>query len=152
MRWAATEKFDALVYVIDRDRNRPANTIHAMQEGRDAAEKKTPLPCAVGTAVEAFDAWFIADANAVKAAGKGAGWNQGATHPQPEKLGGEEGYGQHPKDLAAVILGGVIGLGDKYASIACHVDLDQLAKTCPKGFAPFADEVRRRIGPVVGAG
>jgi len=62
---------------------------------------------------------------------------------------GPNDTGKHPKDVAAVIFGSKAGLGGKYAVVAHHVDLDQLAKTCPKGFAPFADDVRRRIGPVV---
>ena len=142
IRWAASERFDALVYVIDRDRKRPAETIQALHVGRGAAERNTPLPCAVGTAVEAFDAWFIADGSAVKA----AGWNHAAVHPQPEKLDGKEGSGQHPKDVAAAIFGGVIGLGEKYAVVASHIDQARLEIACPKGYAPFADEVRRRIG------
>jgi len=146
MRWAARERFDALVYVIDRDHKRSAETIHAMQEGRDAAEKNTPLPCAVGTPVEAFDAWFIADGKAVKEA---AG-DPGKTHPKPESLAGKEGTGDHPKDVAAVIFGSKAGLGDKYAVVAQHVDFKQLARACPKGFAPFAEDVRRHILPAVG--
>jgi len=39
--------------------------------------------------------------------------------------------------------------GHKYAVVAQHIDLDQLAKACPKGFAPFAEDVRCHISPVV---
>jgi hypothetical protein len=44
----------------------------------------------------------------------------------------------------------VIGLGEKYAVVASHIDQARLEKACPKGFAPFAEEVRQRIAPVVG--
>ncbi len=145
MRWAARERFDALVYVVDRDHKRPAETIHAMEAGRVAAEKNTPLPCAVGTPVEAFDAWFIANGNAVKE----AEGDSGKTHPKPESLLGKEGTGDHPKDVAAAIFGSGVGLGDKYAVVAQHLDLEQLAKACPKGFALFAEDVRCHISPAV---
>ena len=34
----------------------------------------------------------------------------------------------------------------KYAIIAEKVDLELLVRACPEGFAPFAEEVRQRIG------
>lgn len=148
LREAWEEKFDAVVIVVDRDREPNAERIVPLRQGRDEMAKE-PFPrCAVGAAVEAFDAWMIVDGNAVKTC-------QGdpiKTHLNPESLRGKEGKGpgQHPKEVAASIFGGTSGLADKYAAVAKSVDLDLLERCCPQGFAPFADEVRRRIVPAVG--
>jgi len=137
--------YQALAVVIDRDRQKDADRIVPLQDGRDAMASGSLPACAVGMAVEAFDSWMIADSKAVTAA---AG-DPGKTHPKPESLAGKEGTGDHPKDVAGVIFGAKAGLGDKYAVVAENVDLDLLAKACPKGFAPFAEDVRRHILPAV---
>lgn len=142
---ARQDGYQALAVVIDRDRKKDADRIVPLRDGRDAMASGSFPACAVGMAVEAFDAWMIADGKAVRT----AEGDPAKTHPKPESLAGKEGTGDHPKDMAAVIFGSKAGLGDKYAVVAQHVDLDQLAKTCPKGFAPFAEDVRRHILPAV---
>ncbi len=97
-------------------------------------------------AVEAFDAWMIADGNAVSA----AGGDGSRSHPDPEKLSGKEGTGSHPKDRAAEIFGGHAKLTEAYMAVADNVDLEVLAKACPRGFEPFAEDVREKIRPAVG--
>jgi hypothetical protein len=143
---AKRDGFDGLVVVIDRDRNRSSATVEPMREGRDALAEGGLPPCAVGVAVETFDAWMIVDAKAIKAAGGDAT----QSHPNPESLAGKA-KGNHPKDVADAIFGtqGGTGLGPKYAIVAENVDLDLLSRTCPEGFAPFAEEVRQRIGHTV---
>ncbi|MDY7010775.1 MAG: DUF4276 family protein [Planctomycetota bacterium] len=141
--WAIVEAsrndFDAVVIVIDRDRRVEKETIQPLREGRDSCSISGKIPCAVGCAVETFDAWMIADGNAIKHAG-GVG-----NHKNPESLYGKEGKGKHPKDIAANIFDGKRGLSKKYAIVAENVDLLSLEKTCPKGFKPFANDVREKI-------
>jgi hypothetical protein len=139
--------FAAVVVVIDRDRKSPTCTILPIKAGRDAAVQIIGLPCAVGCAIEAFDAWMIADGKAIGAAGGDAS----ISHPEPEKLKEKEGTGQHPKYRAMRIFGGGQGLGAKYAQVASAVDIDLLKTACPDGFAPFAKEVEERLLPVVGS-
>jgi len=143
LREASGGKFSSVVIVVDRDRD-PDRT-RQLRQGRDLLEYQGLPPCAVGTAVETFDAWMIADPNAVEA----AGGDKGKCHASPESLDGTEDRGRHPKSYAAAAFGGVDGLSVKYAAVARHLRIDYLERCCPQGFAPFAAEVRERIGPVV---
>ena len=136
--YAHRRKWTAVVVVIDREGRRNADRLSAMKEGRD--ELAPPFPCALGMAVEAFDAWMIADLDAIEA----AGGDRGQAPGRSESL-------SCPKDAADVVFAtaGGSGLGPRYAIVAKHVDLSLLEKACPKGFKPFAEEVRGRIGPVL---
>lgn len=139
---ARREGFQAVVILIDRDRWSDKERIAALRSGRDSSNYSS---CAVGTAVEAFDAWMIVDGKAISA----AGGDSSKSHTDPEKLDGKESSGRHPKNRAAEIFGTGSGLGVKYAMIAGHVRLDLLGKCCPDGFAPFAQDVRKRILPIL---
>ena len=145
---AKLEGYDGVVVVIDRDCEPDRYRIGALRKGRDDMQADGYTPCAVGTAVEAFDAWMIADGKAIG----DAGGNASISHPKPEKLDGKEGTGQHPKDRAARIFGGGRGLGQTYAAVAANVDIDLLKRRCPQGFAPFAEEVAEHLVPLVSAG
>ena len=137
--------FDALVIVIDRDRQSRGGKCRPVSDGRDGMAHLGYPPCAVGCAIETFDAWMIADGSAVGAADGDAA----RSHPDPESLDQEEGTGRHPKDRAIELFGSAGALTAAYAQVAAHVDLNLLEKLCPRGFAPFAAEVWERIGPVV---
>ena len=143
--WCATngmegETFDAVVVVVDRDGPRNAERLAEMQQGRNVYGDSR-CPCALGVAVEAFDAWMIADPQGIAAAGGDAT----KTHANPEET-------RQPKDAADAIFGtrGGTGLGPKYAVVAQNANLANLEERCPQGFAPFAAEVKGRIAPVVG--
>jgi len=147
IRMAWEEKFDAVVIVVDRDRHHDSDRIVPLRQGRDEMDIKPFPKCAVGVAVETFDAWMIVDGNAAKL----CGGDPAKTHANPESLHGKEGRGpsEHPKEVVAAIFGNAHGLAEKYAAIAEVVNLDLLEDCCPQGFKPFADEVRERVGPVV---
>ncbi len=136
--------FVAVVILRDSDRKPSAMKLDPLARGRDAMAGES-LACAVGCAVETFDAWMICDGKAVG----GAGGNASRSHPDPECLNGKETTGDHPKDRAIELFGSGDVLTDCYARVAACVDLTFLAKCCPLGFAPFAKEVRERIKPVV---
>jgi len=136
---AQSKGADAVVVLVDRDRKPDAERGDSLRAGRDRAPTRFAMPCAVGQAVEAFDAWMIADAGAVSDAGGDAG----KTVDRPEK--------EHtPKRVADDVFGtrGGTGLGPRYAAVANKVDLEHLARCCPEGFAPFAADVRERIAPI----
>lgn len=145
VREAKLKGFAAAVVVIDRDRNADTERIRPLRQGRDLQGGEGYPPCAVGAAVETFDAWMIADPKAIMAAQGDAE----KAHGSPESLDGKEGSARHPKDVAASAFGGKKGLSARYAAVAETVDLELLRKRCPKGFAPFANEVETRILPVV---
>ena len=148
VRQARRNGFSAVAIVIDRDREPDKGRIGALREGRDAVNGSEYPPCAVGCAVETFDAWMIADG---KATGL-AGGDSSKSHPEPEKLHGKRDTSRdHPKNRAAEILGVSVKNipASKYATVALHVDLELLDKACPKGFKPFAAEVRKKILPVI---
>ena len=134
------------IVVIDRDRKPDSQRLVPLKQGRDSLADGPFPPCAVGTAVEAFDAWMIVDGKAIGL----ADGDSARSHGAPEKLAGKEGTGEHPKDVAVSILGGA-GLGAKYAIIALHTDLELLARCCPKGFRPFAADVKAHVAPVLAA-
>jgi hypothetical protein len=142
---ARQKNFDGLVILIDRDRRPDSETLCALERGRDEMMVATYPSCAVGVAVETFDAWMIVDGRAIAQAGGTAA----RAHGDPEKLDGKEGSGRHPKDLAGEILGGEKGLGARYATVAQHVRLDLLKERCPKGFGRFAEDIQKHILPVV---
>jgi len=136
--------FRAVVIVRDKDRKALAARLAPLARGRDAAATGQ-VACAVGLAVETFDAWMICDGKAVGT----AGGDGSRSHPDPESLDGQESTGRHAKDRAVELFGSADVLTKRYAQVAACVDLSLLAKCCPQGFAPFATEVRQRIGPVV---
>lgn len=143
---AKLKGFRAVVILADRDRRPNAEVVVPLMQGRDSSSLRSGYPpCAIGVAVEAFDAWMIADGKAIKAAGGDAG----KSHPTPENLDGKEGTGNHPKERAADVFGGQQSLGEKYALVAKHLDIDLLRRCCPAGFAPFADEVRKHLAPAL---
>lgn len=142
---AKLEGYDGVVVVIDRDREPDRDRIDVLREGRDDMQADGYTPCAVGTAVEAFDAWMIVDGKAISAADGDAS----ISHTDPEKLDRTEGTGHHPKDRAARIFGTGRGLGRTYAAVAAKVDIELLKRRCPQGFAPFAEEVAEHLVPLV---
>jgi len=143
MRTAKLEGHNGVVVLIDRDREPDGERIGALREGRDSMQADVPVPCAVGTAVETFDAWMIADLTAVQAA-KG---DHSKVPPNPESLAGKEGTGSHPKEVARAALGP--GLARAYSTVAENADFEVLKRQCPQGFAPFAGEVEKHLVPVV---
>ncbi len=144
---AGQSDFSAVVILIDRDRRKTQETILPLKEGRDSLRHLGYPPCAVGCAVETFDAWMICDPKAIET----AGGEHNKHHPSPESLQGNAKSDKHPKNVAKKIFGTPrgVGLGQKYAVVAAGVRLDHLKKSCPKGFNPFADEISERITPVI---
>ncbi|MFW6132291.1 MAG: hypothetical protein ACOC8F_00225 [Planctomycetota bacterium] len=145
---ARNRDYVGAVLVVDCDGPDGTVRMDNLKVGRDYAAFADHPPLALGQAVEAFDAWMIADGLAIGQADGDAENN----HPQPEKLTRHKHAGQLPKERAAEIFGvssDGTGLGKKYPIVAQHVDLGFLERACPEGFKPFADEVRKHIAPVV---
>ena len=133
VRYAREQKcFDAIILIIDRDEKRQR------QEGLDAAQEEPDLafPRALGTAIEAFEAWMLADE---KALSKALGLTV-QRQPDPESI-------PRPKGICEAFPRGGARLRDVYARIAQVTDLATIEKRCPKGFGPFAQRVRALASP-----
>ena len=141
------KKFDAVVILADRDRLSPKERAEQLVQGREEMNNSTEAqypPCAVGVAVEAFDAWMICDQSAIRAAGGDP--DKFTSRPEDEKK---------PKEKAADIFNcnpNGTGLGEYYPTVAREADLQQLRERCPNGFGAFADDVQSHLGGLAAEG
>ena len=133
LRWireAEKRGYDAIVLVIDQD-----NAPERVQEiTRAQNEPPITLRRALGVAIRTFDAWILADTQALT---RVLGY---AVSPQhyPEDVSDAKGVctqllGKSPMAMSQ---------SEFYASVACEADMSMLTRQCSKGFAPFAQRVR----------
>lgn len=138
LRAAERGGFDALVLLIDRDGDdRRRRQFNQMQEDLSIRQ-----PRALGVAVEEFDAWMLADEQAL---GGALNLPKLPRQPAPENV-------KDPKELCESLHPGV-AWREVYATIGNTASLDVIEQRCPKGFAPFAARVRalRDVNPTVAA-
>jgi hypothetical protein len=134
VRWlleARKRGYEAIALVIDEDGHpeRAAELTEAQQySGVD-------FPRAFGIAIQAFDAWMLADERALTSV-LGCPVHR---QPAPEDLANPK---QACRDLLAAS-NESFSQTEMYARIAALVDLSLLEERCAKGFAPFADRVRQ---------
>jgi hypothetical protein len=140
LKYASENEFDALVLLTDADGR------HERIAEFDQAQVHThfPLPRALGIAVEAFDAWILADHQAL---GQVLG-NNVDPQPAPEKLAGGKGSPRHPKQVCRRLIEEHDWQGSQaefYAAVCAKADLDAIASRCPLGFAPFLHRLRALV-------
>ena len=122
IRKAQNEQFDAIVIVVDQD-DAPDR-----RKGLDAAQadNRLLLPRAIGLAVKSFDAWMLADEQAISnAIGRTV---QRQKSPEDHKA---------PKNTMLGIVADSGAMTKVYNDIAKLANIDTLCKRCPKGFQPF---------------
>ena len=130
IREAEKRGYDAIVLVIDQD-----NATERVQEITKAQnDQLVALRRALGVAIRTFDAWMLADEQALT---RVLGY---AVLPQrsPEEMSDAKG-------VCAQLLGNsrtVMSQSECYAAVAREADLGTLERQCAKGFAPFAQRVR----------
>ncbi len=130
MRYALNEAFDALVLVIDQDGKRDREE----QFSSAQSDRNLPVRRALGVAIRTFDAWMLADEQALTAAlGKTVHRQR-----QPERLADPKAVCIGLRDDA----GSSMGLTEMYRRVAVNADLHILQERCSKGFRPFAQHVR----------
>jgi hypothetical protein len=138
---AYREDCQAVVILIDRDSEKKGGEfLDQMQQGRNEMQKDENYPpCAVGVAVEEFDAWFICHPDSVEAAGG-----------DPQKCSSNPESISDAKNQADNVYGTRRGmrLSEKYKTAAGAIDLGFLAERCPDGFAVFRKDVETRIVPL----
>jgi hypothetical protein len=131
LRHAQEHGYDALVLVIDQDRDpRRREQLDKAQEHRACSN----VPRALGIAIESFDAWILADEKALSTILKAAIKRQ----PDPERT-------PHPKQCCQRLRdesGSSLPLSQMYREVCEQADLRLLATRCPIGFGTFAKRVR----------
>lgn len=133
LRWmleAAKQGFDALVLLVDEDgKPERMSQINEAQSSTLSAIKR-----ALGIAIRKFDAWILADEEALTTVlGESV-----SRQPQVERI-------SNPKHTCADLLSRTdqtMTQTEMYARVAQQADLNRLAERAPNGFAPFADRVR----------
>jgi hypothetical protein len=136
----AWKDYDALIYLIDDDEgeDRRKEQIREAQEFRKLDVPASNLPRAMGVAIRTFDAWMLADEEALA----GVLGCAVARQRSPESI-------RKPKEICQKLLeDGMSPMAqrDMYAEIALRLRLDVLSARCPKGFTPFAERVQKVFG------
>jgi hypothetical protein len=133
LRWAIEARkrdYDALVLVIDQDGH--PERIRELDEAQ--GNTTIPIPKALGIAIPVFDAWMLADEQALSAVLKFTV----STQPEPEFI-------RDAKLRCASLLQmstSELSQRDFYAQVAQVLNLERLEQRCPKGFGVFAARVR----------
>ena len=127
---AEREGYDALMHVIDQDGQR----VRELEFDRAQHNSSLVFPRALGVAIKTFDAWMLADEQALSTVLR----THIATQPAPESEADPKKECEHLRNAADSRL----GLTEMYAEIAKVTDVEKLESRCPNGFAPFARRVR----------
>lgn len=142
--------YSAAVIVVDRDTTPGHERLQKLREGRDLAASRVPTPAAVGVAIEAMEAWLLADEVVLGSALEIK--PNPPRGPDPETLSGARGSPDHPKARLAIFLDQDTNehrpVIEKLEAIASELDPSEIEKRCKRGFKPFADEVRTRLLPL----
>lgn len=132
IRWlleAEKREFDALILLIDEDgHGERSEQINGAQ-----ATDVTPLPRALGVAVRTFDAWMLADEQALT---RVLGFNV-QRQRTPESI-------PDPKQQSAALLeqsSHALTLTELYTAIANVTNPEIMKERCPRGFRPFAQRI-----------
>jgi hypothetical protein len=138
LRYAQEKQFAAVVLVADADRKHDRIVEFAEAQEHLAVFN---IPRAFGIAVETFDAWMLADHQALTRVLKKQ------VHPMalPETFTGGKGKPNHPKVVCQKLMAEHQWAGSPaafYEAVSQEADLDVLADRCPKGFKPFLDRLR----------
>ena len=134
VRWMLEAKdrgFDAIILLVDRD-GVPTRCAEIADAQNHTAQ--CPIPRALGVPVEAFDAWMLADEQAISSVLAVTVPRQ----PDPENIA-------HPKDHFEALLRSLErpwGGAQMYTELAKKLDIKKLEARCPTGFGAFANRVR----------
>ena len=134
LRWileAEKKGYDALILLIDEDGIQ--KRVQEIQQAQ-AHNSLSLLPRAMGVAVRTFDAWMLADEQALTTV-LGDNINR---QTNPETI-------RDPKQVCAQLLEDSqiqISQREMYASVSSKINIEILCDRCKSGFKPFATYVR----------
>ncbi len=146
-RQARLNRSAGAVFVVDSDGDLKGRA-RDLSEGRRM--EPGDFPMALGVAHPCIEAWLLADAPAIR---RGLDLPTNPETPaEPESLPAPcHDKRKNPKCVLAQAAGrrkGDLSARKKEGIAAAMNDLARVRKRCPLGFAPFADEVDRRIRPL----
>lgn len=134
LRWmieARKRGYDVIVLVIDEDgQSERVKEFDDAQNYRDVTIRR-----ALGVAIRTFDAWILADEKALSAVLE-CNVNR---QRNPEKITDPKSVFRKLQDESGLNT----RVSETYSAVAAAADIAILAKRCPKGFAPFADRIRK---------
>lgn len=133
--YATENGYDALVLLIDQD-DQPDRR-RQLSDAQDQL-RLTTIPRAMGVAVVTFDAWMLADEQALSAVLS----RQVQRQPDPERIRNAKAACAELRDAA----NSQLSLTVLYAELTKVIDLTVLASRCPSGFEPFAHRLRGMAG------
>lgn len=152
-RLARHEKAAALVIVTDVDseqgtpgqaaaERRMARLRQRLVAGIERAE--LDLPAVVGTPLRTIEAWVLGDPEAVRRVARRK--TRVALPKPPEELWGapREPRSLHPKQVLRRQFDRTPGQAE-YAAVGLAADVQQIERSCPLSFAPFAAAVRDNL-------
>lgn len=126
---AETHQFDAVVLVVDEDGD--STRVSKIDDAQQSAVSATPR--ALGVAIRSFDAWMLADEQALSTAlGHPVQMQRDPETIKDPKAQCKALHEESPTDDA---------LREVYEVVAAETDLTTLRERCPRGFGPFADRV-----------
>ncbi|MDZ4780541.1 MAG: DUF4276 family protein [Planctomycetia bacterium] len=131
LSFAEENNFELLIALIDEDDERQRHNEVELAQASDVFSVRR----AFGVAVQAFDAWMLADEKAISKV-------LGTVIP---KIGSPERHRNPKARFLEVREQSEVreSARELYRQIAKELDVDSLALACPKGFKPFADRLRR---------
>lgn len=133
IRYAEREGFHALVLVVDEDgdkRRRP-------QLDKAQYNEHLRFPRALGVAIRTFDAWMLADEEALSRVLS----HKVSRQPDPEGIPEPKAVCRSLRDESTRDL----SLTAMYTAVAAAVEIAILERRCPTAFGPFATRVRRAL-------
>ena len=133
VRWmleAQKRGYDAIILVVDQD-DQPQRSKECDEAQQYASAS---IRRAFGVAIRTFDAWMLADEQALTTV---LGYEV-LRQRNPEKLADPKSVCNQLLDASEVAMGSA----EMYAAVAGAVNLNILKSRCSKGFAPFAERVR----------
>lgn len=134
---AQKNRFDGIVLLVDADRDH--DRIRQFSQAQE--DQRSSIRRALGVAVEAFDAWILADHQAMSQVLAATVQLQ----KLPETLAGGKGSANHPKHVCRQLMNQHRWNGSQakfYEAVCRCADLDVVAERCPTGFAPFLQRLQ----------
>ena len=152
LRQAAREGAQAAVVLVDADTKgqRRLNRLELRRRKLVAKNVALGLRTAIGVAVEKLEAWLLADEMALcRVLGLP---NPPEPMKRPEELKGMRGGADDAKTVLGEYLAkdqrGPRSFLEHARAIVAEMDLDEVARKCPKGFEPFRQDVQEKLGPL----
>jgi len=144
-RQACYNRSAGAVFVMDSEGDEKDRRMRhgELTSGRDRGLPGFPM--AIGVAQPCIEAWLLTDPRAI---GRAVGVTTVPSVPdEPEALPAPNRDRKlNPKAVLANL--GVESAAEKDAVARAMNDLDLVSQRCPRGFAPFAEEVRQYIRPL----